>query len=232
MKETHVPLTIHVPASIKRNLETATRRAGTSIDQWMLRLINRSLARKAPQYKYEVPAITNHQDIQTLLANTQDERVYLIVSLAYYVGITSGELSLLRWDDFTATGNKYEIHITGVYRNRNRTVAIPEHLWKRLVEYRNTLPDEVDFFLATRLHHGGPLSRRSIGRILQNSRESLGLPASVTIQRLRNSHVQYMLDQGASLAEVQANLGHITTKTTARHLNPQHLQITSLTQKT
>jgi len=72
---------------------------------------------------------------------------------------------------------------------------------------------------------GGPLTTRSVGRIVKQIAVSRGLPSDIHPHTLRHAFGTHMLSEGADLRAIQELLGHERLSTTQRYtqLSIQHV---------
>jgi integrase/recombinase XerC len=66
-------------------------------------------------------------------------------------------------------------------------------------------------------HRGGPLTTRSVGRIVKKIAISRGLPPDMHPHTLRHAFGTHMLTEGADLRAIQELLGHERLATTQRY---------------
>ncbi len=80
-----------------------------------------------------------------------------------------------------------------------------------LARLPHSVPSQEPVFRGIR---GGPLSPRTIQRLMQRLRSALALPETVTPHALRHSFASHLLASGADLRTIQELLGHASLSTT------------------
>lgn len=159
----------------------------------------------------DVPKALSERDVTAIL-RAADGREYVILALAYYAALSSLELAALTWDDLLPKQKKLRVTAEPF----PRIVPIADHLWARLIEYRDSMDFLTEPMFPSRFGGGcNFLSARQIARIIHVAGERVGVDASTS--KLRNSHAQHALARGASLKDVQLIMRHNTSRTTVRH---------------
>ena len=79
---------------------------------------------------------------------------------------------------------------------------------------------------------GGALNARSVQRLMEKLRLSLGLDASATPHALRHSFATHLLAGGGDLRAIQSLLGHASLSTTQRYTNVDTAQLRDIHQTT
>lgn len=152
--------------------------------------------------------------------STRDRAIF---ELLYSSGLRVGELTSLKVEDVDL-GNGW-VRVVGK-GNKERYVPVGSKACQALHAYlplRASL--EVDatgamslgrLFLNSR---GGPLSSRSVRRILKAYLDAAGIARDVSPHAFRHSFATHMLQGGADLRSIQELLGHSGLSTTQRYTN-------------
>jgi integrase/recombinase XerC len=146
-----------------------------------------------------------------------------IFELLYSSGLRVGELTSLKVDDLDLENGWTRVIGKGskeryVPVGSKACLALQEYLSQRaaheLVEVG--MSSRRSLFLNSR---GGPLSSRSVRRILKHYLDAAGLARDVSPHAFRHSFATHMLQGGADLRSIQELLGHAGLSTTQRYTN-------------
>jgi integrase/recombinase XerD len=149
---------------------------------------------------------------------TQGERNYLIALTLVLLGLRVSEMVSMQWDHFHSDPTETFIWLT-VFNGKGgkqREVKVPSRLWDMYQQYRCTRQQDEQINLHGRLF---PLSVRQVETIIKLAREKAGILKKVTPHWFRHTNATLALIHGASLQQVQENLGHSHINTTQRYLH-------------
>ncbi len=150
-----------------------------------------------------------------------------ILELLYAGGFRVSELTGLRWKDLDLRDGQARVLGKG---SKERIVPIGRPALAALQAWIDVRPsllkggkDPGALFLNAR---GGPLTPRSVARILESASREVGLLRRVHPHAFRHSFATHMLDGGADLRDIQELLGHSRLSTTQRytHVTLRRLQ--------
>ncbi len=149
---------------------------------------------------------------------TRDRAVF---ELLYSSGLRVGELTSLSVPDLDLTNGW--ARVTGKGR-KERFVPIGSKAVEALANYLPTREILAGRFTGTRPtqalflnSRGGPLSSRSVRRILKPHLQAAGLERDASPHAFRHSFATHMLQGGADLRAIQELLGHARLSTTQRY---------------
>jgi integrase/recombinase XerC len=155
------------------------------------------------------------------------ERDQLIFELLYGCGIRNSELVGIKLQDIHESNEAILVWGKG---KKQRYVPFGESARIALDQYlpvRQRVLAEKKKATATLLINlrGGPLTTRSVGRIVKRISVVRGLPPDVHPHTLRHAFGTHMLEEGADLRAIQEMLGHERLSTTQRYtqLSSQHM---------
>jgi Phage integrase family len=116
--------------------------------------------------------------------------------------------------------DKVQLSVTGK-GGKVRQVLLPETVSKSLLALRGDAGANDPVFASGT---GDRLKQRAIGYMIKGAARRASIDASVSAHWLRHAHGSHSLDRGATLAEVQATLGHANVATTLSACSPEYLE--------
>jgi integrase/recombinase XerC len=184
--------------------------------------VNPAAGIRAPKTDKPLPKALTADEMDRFFRNANaGKRDAAIFELLYSSGLRVGELTSLKVHDFDL-GNGW-VRVIGK-GNKERYVPVGSRAMdalnaylpiRAMLEMRNGPVFSKDvLFLNSR---GGPLSSRSVARILKSCAVSAGLAKNVSPHAFRHSFATHMLYGGADLRSIQELLGHASLSTTQRY---------------
>lgn len=184
---------------------------------------------KLPKLLPRVPSMEEMERVFAYDPGPFAERDSLILELLYGSGLRNSELCNIRLDDICRSDQSLLVRGKG---KKERMVPFSDAAGEGLEAYRPWRwrvmseakpPQRHEKLLVN--HRGGPLTTRSIGRIVKRIAVAAGLPADVHPHTLRHAFGTHMLAEGADLRSIQELLGHVRLSTTQRYtqLTPEHV---------
>ena len=145
-----------------------------------------------------------------------------ILALLYGTGLRRGELERLNVKDWDREQNL--LAVDGRKSARERSIPLNEPIARCLEAYlpmRHNLLERWDCVAEQALlinRYGQRLSAQSIGLLIHRLARKANVPL-VSTHQFRHTCASDLLDNGASLPEVQTILGHKSVETTSRYLH-------------
>lgn len=178
---------------------------------------------RAPKREKPLPRALTVDEIDRFFSRNPEMRTrdQAIFELLYSSGLRVGELTGLRVQDVDLRNGWVRVKGKG---NKERYVPVGSRALKALEHYlhfRSLRESEraadrptAALFLNCR---GGPLSSRSIRRILKAYLDAAGLAREASPHAFRHSFATHLLHGGADLRSIQELLGHASLSTTQRY---------------
>lgn len=169
------------------------------------------------------PRALDQQDVQKLLDAAQNgsragliRRDVAILQLLTCTGLRVSEVVDLQKDDLIFGNPGVQLQV-GNNPVTGRYIPVPGEVVKNLVDYLDVRPQTgvSHFFLS---QDGGPISKRTVQRIVSDCAKMAGLP-NVSAQVLRRTFALQLLAKTQDLALVSKRLGHQTPAITEQYLS-------------
>jgi site-specific recombinase XerD len=172
--------------------------------------------------KAKPPKFLRPHEVQQLFENLsvtcpKDLRTYVMVHLAYTLGLRPCEICRITLDDIAF--KKEQVSVEDRKNTQPLTLPIPEKTLKAIVAYmvggRPTSRDR-HLILSLSAPHG-PIVPGLVGRYIQKAMNKAGLTS--TPYWLRHSYAQHLLSSGASIYEIKEMLGHRHIESSRKYLH-------------
>jgi integrase/recombinase XerD len=151
------------------------------------------------------------------VTSAKDLRTYVMVHLAYTLGLRPCEICRITLDDIGF--KKAQITIEDRKNNQPLTLPIPEKTLKAIVAYMvgaRSKSNDRHLILSLAAPYG-PIVAGLVGRYIQQAMHKAKL--SSTPYWLRHSYAQHLLSSGASIYEVKQMLGHRHIESSRKYLH-------------
>ncbi len=177
------------------------------------------LLARAPKYQRKLPRPLAEdaavQMIETVAFQSEEKwvqaRDMAVLTLLYGCGLRISEALSLGARDLPLADTLRIIGKGG----KERVVPMIRPARDAIEAYLNLCPYPCEgddpLFRAIR---GGPLSARTIQKVMEQARNQLGLPATATPHAMRHSFATHLLNAGGDLRSIQELLGHASLSTT------------------
>jgi site-specific recombinase XerD len=158
------------------------------------------------------------QLFDSLSVNSATElRTYLMVHLAYSLGLRPCEICRITLDDIAF--KKAQLRLEDRKNKQPLTLPIPEQTLKAIVAYMlggRPNSQERHLILSLSAPHG-PIVPGLVGRCIQQAMQKAKLNS--TPYWLRHSYAQHLLSSGASIYEIKEMLGHRHIESSRKYLH-------------
>jgi integrase/recombinase XerC len=215
-----------------------------SLFRWMARegLVTQNPAAlvATPRLPKKLPRVPTIEEVNAVLDQEMPEtaafpeRDRLILEMLYGCGLRNAELAGMRLADIHSSNQTVLVRGKGKKERQvpygdSAAAALAQYLPQRqkvLARHKRSTP-----FLLVNLR-GGPLTTRSIRRIVKGIAVARGLSPEVHPHTLRHAFGTHLLEEGADLRAIQELLGHERLSTTQRYTQLSIQQVVSVYDKT
>ena len=224
----------------QRYAKTTIARRIAAVRSWLRFLCRRGVLTenpaqglRGPRQDKKLPHFLTEVDTRKLLASTTGEhplglRDKAILETLYSAGLRVGELCSLKLEDVDLS----EGIVTAKGKGRRERLALLGEASRDALSEWLTAREALLAGLGRRCDavflnkNGGPLTVRSVGRLLEKYLSLAGLDPRTTPHTLRHTFATHLLDAGADIRGVQELLGHknLTTTQIYTHVSTQRLQ--------
>lgn len=162
-----------------------------------------------PKRSINLPNIMTRDEVRSLLENTKNIKHKAILMTIYSAGLRLSEVLNLRVEDILS--GEGSIFVKDSKNKKDRYTVLSPVLLELLREYYKQYRPGYWLFEGM---EGGKYSASSIQKIFRRSVKAANVNPWATPHTLRHSFATHLLENGASMRQVQAALGHASSKTT------------------
>ncbi|MFY0661626.1 MAG: tyrosine recombinase XerC [Shimia sp.] len=195
------------------------------------------LATRAPKFQAKLPRPLSEDAaknvIETVEFQSQEDwvgaRDIAVITMLYGCGLRISEVLGLTCADVPLPN---ALRIVGK-GGKERVVPVIDAARNAVARYirlcPHTLRENLPLFRGVR---GGALSPRQVQKVMQQTRQQLGLPASATPHAMRHSFATHLLSAGGDLRAIQELLGHASLSTTQAYTQVDAARLMEVYNKT
>jgi integrase/recombinase XerD len=175
-----------------------------------------------------LPIVLSRAEVQKLLAAVREPRFRACLTLMYHCGLRVGETVRIELKDIHGRENPPRLHVKNGKGGKDRYVPLATGMVEQLRGWWKTHQNPKLLFpspgrgwadrtlsLSHSLHVSkGPMSESCVQAAYRLARAASGVNPASTPHTLRHSYATHLLEEGVSLRQISAYLGHNTLDTT------------------
>lgn len=170
--------------------------------------------------------IMTERQVYKMIDGEANTRNHAILTLLYYGGLRAAELCNLQWRHVQERGETGQVAIHGK-GGKTRFVLLDDETWQEVMALKTSLDTPSDYVFRSRQDHSRNdqkgdnwrLDESMIHRIVLSAARRVGIKGNVSPHWMRHANATHSIERGATLAMVQANLGHADINTTAKYIH-------------
>lgn len=195
------------------------------------------LATRAPKFQAKLPRPLSEDAaknvIDTVAFQSQEDwigaRDIAVITLLYGCGLRISEALGLTGKDVPLPETLRIVGKGGKERIVPVIAAAQQSVSRYIRLCPHTLSEDDPLFRGVR---GGALNPRQVQKVMQQTRQQLGLPATATPHAMRHSFASHLLSAGGDLRAIQELLGHASLSTTQAYTQVDAARLMEVYNKT
>ena len=198
----------YIIKKLEKNEPSSVHHTIFAIEYFFNNVLNQKIYIPKPKRNKKIPVILAPEEIKRMIDSTNNIKHNLILKMLYGCGLRVGEIVNLKQEEINFSEKL--IHIKLAKGKRDRFVKIPESLMIELESYCKLNNSNILF----PSNRGGKLTKKTIGKVVENAVKRAGIKKRVYPHLLRHSFATHLLENGTDLRIIQKLLGHSDIKTT------------------
>jgi site-specific recombinase XerD len=206
-----------------RKYYTALASAFETAKKWKCISVNPFRQVEKPKAPEVQPAHFTKKDFQEIMKGISEVNFRELCICAVSTGLRLGELISLQWTDVDFVRKVLTVKNSETFTTKNkkiRVVAMSEQLWRMLAMRKDRASSELVFHF-----NGQQLSAEKVSKTFKEYVRAARLNEKLHFHSLRHTFATWLVQDGASIYEVQKLLGHSSIAVTQiySHLAPSEL---------
>ena len=179
-----------------------------ALEYFFKNVLNQRLNLPKPKRNKKIPEVLTKEEVSKMIDSINNIKHKLIIKILYGCGLRVSEIVNLNKKDLNFSEKLAHVKLSK--GKKDRFVKIPDSILDNLRDYCSLTTEEMVFSS----NRGGRLTKKTIGKIVENAANKAGITKEVYPHLLRHSFSTHLLEQGIDLRIIQRLLGHSDIKTT------------------
>lgn len=164
----------------------------------------------------KLPEVMPLESIEKMIDATTEVRNKAIISLLYSSGLRVGELCRLAPGDIYMS--TMQVHIRGGKNHWDHWTLLSQHSLNLLTEYWRSYPVQREYLFVALKAPYKPLKKSGVEAMVKKIGRLVGI-SNAHPHTLRHSFASHMVEQGVSLENIQAMMGHRDADSTHKYIH-------------
>jgi len=171
---------------------------------------------KRPRRTKKLPVVLSLDEIERLIAVTQNIKHRAILMLAYSGGLRRQEVQLIKPTAIDSA--RMQVHVVQGKGKKDRYTILSTKTLEVLRQYYKYERPSC-FLFEAQGKKGKPLADQTLNTIVKKTAVKAGIKKQISFHTLRHCFATHLLEKGVNLRLIQQFLGHTSLKTTAGYLH-------------
>lgn len=171
---------------------------------------------KRPRREKKLPVVLSIDEVERLIAVTQNIKHKAILMLTYSSGLRRQELQQIK--PSAIDSSRMQVHVVQGKGKKDRYTLLSVKALETLrVYYKYTRPS--NFLFESQYQKGKPLADSTLNSIVKKNASKAGIKKQISFHTLRHCFATHLLEKGVNLRLIQQFMGHTSLKTTSGYLH-------------
>jgi len=171
---------------------------------------------KLPKRIQKIPALLTRQEVQQIIAASQNQKYYAMLSLCYGCGLRLGEVVAVKISHLDS--EHHRLKVEQGKGKKDRVVPLPPRVLAILRQYWHYYRSQSYLFFSSR-NEKKAVSDTSLQKAFHTAKKKAGIDKVGGVHSLRHAYATHQLDAGMPIHQLKDILGHTDIRTTLRYLN-------------